>query len=157
MSAAVILQYRNSKRKRHHESYLENEKGGCARADSEGTRRSPKLGGGFLPPPKQPPALAPTPQSGRARISRNPRHLGASSPSGNVRGECRGLTPLDHGTQNDRMVEAQYRNWFCIFLSAPNFSKTKRGANGKFLPKPQYERIYWVFVFNLRSDFSQKQ
>ncbi|MFM2357299.1 MAG: hypothetical protein RJA61_36, partial [Candidatus Parcubacteria bacterium] len=25
-----------------------------------------------------------------------PRHLGASSPSGNVRGECRGWTPLDH-------------------------------------------------------------
>ena len=31
---------------------------GCARADSEGTRRSPKLGGGFLPPPKQMPARA---------------------------------------------------------------------------------------------------
>src|SRR3990167_2660007 len=93
MSAAVILQYRNPKRKRHHESYFENEEGGCARADSEGTRRSPKLGGGFLPPPKQPPALAPAPQSGRARISRKPRHLGARSPSGNVRGECRGWTP----------------------------------------------------------------
>ena len=37
MSAAVILQYRNPKRKRHHESYFENEEGGCARADSEGT------------------------------------------------------------------------------------------------------------------------
>src|SRR3990167_3604286 len=37
MSAAVILQCRNPKRKRHHESYFENEKGGCARADSEGT------------------------------------------------------------------------------------------------------------------------
>ena len=97
MSAAVILQYKNPKWKRHHESYFENEEGGCARADSEGTRRSPKLGGGFLPPPKQPPALAPAPQSGRARISRNPRHLGASSPSGNVRGECRGWTPLDQG------------------------------------------------------------
>jgi hypothetical protein len=29
--------------------------------------------------------------------SAKPRHLGASSPSGNVRGECRGWTPLDQG------------------------------------------------------------
>lgn len=36
-----------------HKRTFENEVGGCARADSEGTRRSPKLGGGFLPPPKQ--------------------------------------------------------------------------------------------------------
>ena len=42
MSAAVILQYRNPKRKRHHESYFENEKGGCARADSEGTNNEGK-------------------------------------------------------------------------------------------------------------------
>ena len=34
------------------------------------------------------------------------------------------------------MSEAQYRNRICIFLSAPNSPKTKRGANGKFLPKP---------------------
>src|SRR3989338_2892857 len=94
MSAAVLLQYRNPKRKRHHESYFENEEGGCARADSEGTRRSPKLGGGFLPPPKQAGARAPAPQSGSARRSAKPRHLGASSHSGNVRGGCRGWTSL---------------------------------------------------------------
>ena len=40
------------------------------------------------------------------------------------------------GTKNSRMVEAQYRICFFCFLSAPNFAKTKRGANGKFLPKP---------------------
>ena len=34
------------------------------------------------------------------------------------------------------MVEAQYRICIFCFLSAPNFAKTKRGANGKFLPKP---------------------
>src|SRR3989338_6583241 len=39
-------------------------------------------------------------------------------------------------TKNSRMVEAQYRICIFCFLSAPNFSKTKRGANGKFLPKP---------------------
>jgi len=44
-----------------------------------------------------------------------------------------------------------------MYKPAPNFAKTKRGANRKLLHRPQYERIYWVFVFNLRSDFSQKQ
>ena len=39
-------------------------------------------------------------------------------------------------TKNSRMVEAQYRICIFCFLSAPNFAKTKRGANGKFLPKP---------------------
>ena len=34
------------------------------------------------------------------------------------------------------MVEAQYRIRFFCFLPAPNSPKTKRGANGKFLPKP---------------------
>ena len=46
----------------------------------------------FLPPN----SLLPSPPLRRAemaRISRKPRHLGASSPSGNVRGECRGWTP----------------------------------------------------------------
>ena len=56
--------------------------------------RTPKLGEGFLPSPKQCPALAPAPQSGRARKSRTLRQIGASSPSGNVRGGCRGWTPL---------------------------------------------------------------
>src|SRR3989344_7610868 len=42
MSAAGILQYRNPKRKRHHESYFENEEGGCGRADSEGTKNEGK-------------------------------------------------------------------------------------------------------------------
>src|SRR3989338_7940800 len=42
MSAAVILQYRNPKRKRQHKSYFENEEGGCARADSEGTNNEGK-------------------------------------------------------------------------------------------------------------------
>src|SRR3989338_10992497 len=55
--------------------------------------RSPKLGGGFLPPPKQLPARASRPQAALARKRRLPRHLGASSPSGNVRGGCRGWTP----------------------------------------------------------------
>ena len=40
------------------------------------------------------------------------------------------------GTKNSRMVEAQYRICIFCFLSAPNSPKTKRGANGKFLPKP---------------------
>ena len=39
-------------------------------------------------------------------------------------------------TKNSRMVEAQYRICIFCFLSAPNSPKTKRGANGKFLPKP---------------------
>ena len=39
------------------------------------------------------------------------------------------------GTKNSRMVEAQYRICIFCFLSTPNFAKTKRGANGKFLPK----------------------
>jgi len=34
------------------------------------------------------------------------------------------------------MVEAQYRICIFCFLFAPNSPKTKRGANGKFLPKP---------------------
>jgi len=42
MSAAVLLQYRNQKQKRHHESYFENEEGGCARTDSEGTNNEGK-------------------------------------------------------------------------------------------------------------------
>ena len=71
-----------------------------------------------------------------ARKRAKPRHLGASSPSGNVRGECRGWTAFRSWTKNSRMEEAQYRVWIFCFLSAPNFAKTKRGANGKFLPKP---------------------
>src|SRR3990167_2303856 len=39
-------------------------------------------------------------------------------------------------TKNSRMVEAQYRICIFCFLSAPNSPKTKRRANGKFLPKP---------------------
>src|SRR3989344_4744369 len=39
-------------------------------------------------------------------------------------------------TKNSRMVEAQYRICIFCFLSAPNSPKTKRGANGKFLPNP---------------------
>src|SRR3989344_4771286 len=46
------------------------------------------------------------------------------------------MDPFRSGTKNSRMVEAQYRICFFCFLSAPNFAKTKRGANGKFLPKP---------------------
>jgi len=34
------------------------------------------------------------------------------------------------------MVEAQYQICIFCFLPAPNSTKTKRGANGKFLPKP---------------------
>src|SRR3989344_9696497 len=109
MSAAVILQYKNPKWKRHHESYFENEEGGCARADSEGTRRSPKLGGGFLPPPKQAGARAPAPQCGSARKRAKPRHVGASSPSGNVRGGCRGWTPWA-GRHTNRMNEGTILN-----------------------------------------------
>src|SRR3989344_7908932 len=46
----------------------------------------------FLPPN----SMAPEPPARRramARRSANPRHLGASSPSGNVRDECRGWSP----------------------------------------------------------------
>jgi len=68
--------------------------------------RSPKLGEGFIPPPKQHGARAPAPQSGSARKCAKPRHLGASSPSGNVRGECRGWTPLDRG----RKIVEWYRH-----------------------------------------------
>jgi len=43
-------------------------------------------------------------------------------------------SPLDQGR---KIVECKRHN-ICIFcfLSAPNSPKTKRGANGKFLPKP---------------------
>ena len=62
--------------------------------------RTPKERGGarswgedsFLPP-KQNGARAPAPQGESARKRAKPRHLGASSPSGNVRGGCRGWTP----------------------------------------------------------------
>ena len=52
------------------------------------------------------------------------------------------------GTKNSRMGEAQYRICIFCFLSAPNFAKTKRGANGKFLPKP--------LLFHLRLPNSKK-
>ena len=60
----------------------------------------------FLPPN----SLAPEPPARRramARRSAKPRHLGASSPSGNVRGECRGWTPLDQGR---KIVEWERHN-----------------------------------------------
>jgi hypothetical protein len=43
-----------------------------------------------------------------------PRHLGASSPSGNVRGECRGWSPFDHDA-DDRMNEVHYRVLYFAF------------------------------------------
>src|SRR3990167_6374201 len=51
-------------------------------------------------------------------------------------------------SKNSRMVEAQYRICIFCFLSAPNSPKTKRGANGKFLPKP--------LLFHLRHPNSEK-
>ena len=64
------------------------------------------------------------------------RHLGASSHSGNARGGCRGCIPFRHGQYIAKeMTETILYNVFWI-LSAPNSPKTKRGANGKFLPKP---------------------
>ena len=47
-------------------------------------------------------ARAPAPQCGSARKSTLPRHLGASSPSGNVRGGCRGWTPWAGRTTSDK-------------------------------------------------------
>jgi len=81
--------------------------------------RTPKERGGarswgkdsFLPPN----SLLPSPPLRRAemaRISRNPRHLGASSPSGNVRGECRGWSPLDRGR---KIVECKRHNIEFVF------------------------------------------
>ena len=57
------------------------------------TRRGGPWGEGPVLPPKQTGARAPAPQCGSARKSAKPRHLGPSSPSGNVRGGCRGWTP----------------------------------------------------------------
>ncbi len=59
-------------------------------ADARGEE---ELGGGTLSPPKQMRARASRPQAALVRKSTLPRHLGASSPSGNVRGGCRGWTP----------------------------------------------------------------
>ncbi|PIR96963.1 MAG: hypothetical protein COT91_03835 [Candidatus Doudnabacteria bacterium CG10_big_fil_rev_8_21_14_0_10_41_10] len=101
MSAVVILQYRNPKRKRHHESYFENEEGGWLSRLVEPCRDEAKLGEGSLPSPKQHGVRAPASQSGSARKCAKPIHLGASSPSGNVRGECRGWTPWAGRTTSD--------------------------------------------------------
>jgi hypothetical protein len=70
MSAAVILQYRNPKRKRHHEIYLENEKGGWLSRLVEPCQDEAKLGEGFLPSPKQPGARATRPQAGNGEEKR---------------------------------------------------------------------------------------
>src|SRR3989344_2190175 len=91
----------------------------------------PTLGGGFLPPPKQLPARASRPQAALARKRRLPRHLGASSPSGNVRGGCRGWTPW--AGRPLAMTECTRHNFgFCIsFRPLPVSLQEARPA---FLP-----------------------
>ena len=114
MSAAELLKNEIQKRKRHDKRSLENEKRGCAM----GGRRRPvharhrsytttairysrgsskQLRGGAragerIPSSPQLEALPepPRPQERAARNSSAPRHLGASSPSENARGGCRG-------------------------------------------------------------------
>ena len=73
-------------------------------------RALPRRGeaGGRIPSfPQTAGARAPAPQCRRARERANPRHLGASSPSGNVRGGCRGWTPLVTDDQYTEKVRAK--------------------------------------------------
>jgi len=102
--------------------------------------RTPKERGGdrswgkdsFLPPN----SMAPEPPARRREMARKrakPRHLGVSSPSGNVRGGCRGWTPLDHERKNDRMNEAQY--WISVFFVRPEFRQNKKRSKWKIPPQ----------------------
>ncbi len=98
--------------KRSHEALNDHRTNGTLNTLQTTARRRPKLGEGFLPSLKQHGARAPDPQSGSARRCAKPRHLGASSPSGNVRGECRGWTPLDRG---QKIVECKRHNIEFVF------------------------------------------
>jgi|GEM_PF-2211502 len=120
MSAAIILQYRSLVAKATpHNADMKTIRGvgDDGRPSPAEARRS--WGEDSFLSPSSFPARASAPQSALARKSRNPRHLGASSPSGNVRGECRGWTPLDHEHKNDRMNEAQYRGLGFEFRQLP--------------------------------------
>src|SRR3989338_7478361 len=43
-----------------------------------------------------------------------------------------------------------------IFSSSPPRQKSQKRIRPAFLPKPQYERIYWVFVLRNLANFFQK-
>lgn len=60
-----------------------NEDGGCARPDSEGTRRRPKLGEGCVLPPNQEPPRSSRPARAESKETAAQRNLGLRSHSGN--------------------------------------------------------------------------
>ena len=68
-----------------------------------------------------------------ARKCAKPRHLSASSPSGNVRGECRGWSPLDRGRNTSReMTETTLKlNLYFLFFVRPEFPQNKKRSKWK--------------------------
>ena len=150
-------------------SRYENEKGSWLSRLVEPCRDEAKLGEGFPPSPKQHGARAPAPQSGSVRRCAKPRHLGASSPSGNVRGrevgvgtqpqdllrylctqsiqnvyssckEVPRMDPFRSGTKNSRTVEAQYIEIEFVFSARPA-KKSENEVRADSSPDPSSARI----------------
>ena len=89
-------------------------------------RALPRRGeaGGRIPSfPQTAGARAPAPQCGSVRKRAKPRHLGASSPSGNVRGGCRGWTPWAGQPLATR--NARRHHWHLHLSRLPCLSKAR--------------------------------
>ncbi len=91
--------------------------------------------GGRIPSfPQTAGARAPAPQGGSARKRAQPRHLGASSPSGNVRGGCRGWTPWRERTSSEEMNGGTTRNF--VFERLTSIKPTAQmGRSEPFTPR----------------------
>ena len=72
----------------------ENEEGGLCEGGLRRNEEESEAGGRIPSSPQIVACPSTRPQAGSARKRRLPRHLGASSHSGNVRGGCRGWTSL---------------------------------------------------------------